>query len=107
MFGRIAIMVLAMLLTSCDKPQETHEEDRLTYSFRDESPELTQHIATIVEDAKALKYKTALNKLALLSATRTLTKEQKYAVDTLARQLRYDMEEKIFTEREGLELKDE
>jgi hypothetical protein len=107
MFGKIAIMALVLVLTSCEKPQETHDEDRLTYSFRDESPEITQHVATIVEDARALKYKMALNKLALLSATRKLTKEQKYAVDTLARQLRYDMEEKIFTERQSRELRDE
>lgn len=84
---------------SCGKSDETYDEDRLTYSFRNESPELRQHVALIAEEAKALKYQAAMNKLALLSATKSLTDEQKNAVDILVKQLRYDMEEEIFIEQ--------
>ena len=111
MFNKITRLVLSLLiisaLSSCGKPEKTQEQDRLTYSFRNESPELQQHVAVIVEEAKALKYQDAMNKLALLSATRNLTSKQKYAVETLSRQLRYDLEEKIFTEQGSTGVTDE
>lgn len=103
MTGKIVRLLLSLLLfitvTSCGKPDDTHDEDRLTYSFRNESPELQQHVATIISEVKARKYQDAMNKLALLSATRTLTDKQRHAVDILVRQLRYDMEEDIFSQQ--------
>lgn len=111
MLGKIAGLVLGLMLiitvASCEKPVAELDEDRLTHSFRNESPEIQQHVAMIAEEARQLKYKEALNKLALLSATRKLTREQKYAVDTLVRHLRYDMEEKIFSEQETIGVTDE
>lgn len=111
MFKKITRLVIGLLImitvSSCGNPQETQEQDRLKYSFRGESPELQQHIVVIVEEAKALKYQDAMNKLAILSATRTLTSKQKYAVDLLVKQLRYDLEEKIFLEQRKTGVADE
>ncbi len=103
MFGKIAILALGLLVfivvSSCGETEKTHDQDRLTYSFRNESPEMQQHVATILAEAKEQKYQTAMNKLALLSATRTLTHEQNNAVEILVKQLRYDMEEEIFQQQ--------
>ncbi len=111
MYKKIAKWSLSIILiatvTACGNSQETKEQDRLTYSFRNETIALKKHVAEIVEEAKALKYQDAMNKLALLSATRNLNSEQKYAVESLTRQLRYDLEEKIFTEQGSTGEKDE
>jgi len=80
--------------------EKTAEENNLIKSFRAENPALQQHIAEIIADSKALRYQEAMNKLAMLSATTILTKEQKHAVDLLDKKLRYDMEEKIFSARD-------
>lgn len=97
------VLMMGGLLASCglwDDPQEkTPEEARLMQSFSDESPDLQQHIGEIVAAAKASNYREAMNNLALLSATRHLTKEQKFAVDFMTRQLRYDMEEEMFSDQ--------
>lgn len=101
MFGKIIRLVVSLLLivvvASCGKPDETHEVDRLSYSFRNAKPELRQYVEGIVKEAEQLEYQNALNKLALMSATRKLTAQQKNAVDLLVKRLRYDMEEEIFS----------
>ena len=111
MFGKVTGLLISVMLmmtvASCGKSNETDDQDRLTQSFRDESPDLQQHIAEIVKEAGQSDYKAALNKLALLSATRKLTSKQKYAVDVLVRQLRYDMEEEIFSAQEPKGVMDE
>lgn len=97
--GLIAVMVVSSCGTSDETRDSTLEEDRLIQSFSDESPEMQHHIAEIVENAKARQFKGAMNKLALLSATKQLSKKQKYAVDVMVRQYRYDMEEEIFNKQ--------
>lgn len=93
-------VVLIIAVSSCGSSDgmrdSTAEEDRLIQSFSDESSELQQHVAEIVRNAKAGQYQDAMNKLALLSATRLLSNKQKFAVDTMVRQYRYDMEEEIY-----------
>jgi hypothetical protein len=96
-----------LLVMSCEKPGEGRAEDRLLYSFRNESAEIQQHVTDIIAAAKALEYQAAMNDLALLSATRNLTDKQRNAVDTLVRQLRYDMEEEIFSAQEPKGVTDE
>ncbi len=110
MYGKIArlffYLMLAATIVSCGNQGDAKNdtvEDRLIRSFNNENTELRKHIAVIIEDAKAEKYQDALNKLALLSATRRLSNEQKIAVELIVRQLRYDMEEKIFSERDQQE----
>ena len=110
MYRKIAKLFFCLMLVatviSCDNQGDTKNdtvEDRLIRSFSNENMELRQHVSVIVEDAKAEKYQDALNKLALLSATRRLSNEQKIAVELIVRQLRYDMEEEIFSERDQQE----
>ncbi len=107
MVGKFTKLVLGMVMmvtvVSCEKRDESHKgtiEDQLIYSFRDADPELQQHVSKIVTKAKALKYQDALNKLALLAATNRLNKDQKHAINIMVKQLRYDMEEEIFSERD-------
>ncbi|PCJ36099.1 MAG: hypothetical protein COA93_02035 [Alphaproteobacteria bacterium] len=90
--------MLAALLSCGDQGEARKEtiEDRLINSFRNESPQLQEHVTKIVQEARMQQYQQAMNKLALLSATRRLTKDQKTAVELLSKQLRYDMEEEIF-----------
>ncbi len=93
---------IMMGISACNKLDETHKdtiEYRLIKSFEGEKPELRQQITEVVNEAKADHYKSALNKLALISASHTLTREQEKTVDIIVRQLRYDMEEKIFTKQ--------
>ncbi len=99
-------LMLVVSVVSCDNQNDTRNdsvEDRLIRSFSNEKTELRQHVEVIVEDSKAEKYQDALNKLALLSATRRLSSEQKIAVELIVRQLRYDMEEEIFSGRDQQE----
>ena len=100
----VLVVVLATAIVSCGKPAKSQNdtiEDQLIKSFKDENPNLKQHIAEIVKEAKDGNYQKSLNKLALLSTTRLLTKKQKQAVDTLIRQLLYDLEEKILSEKKS------
>lgn len=93
-------------LSACEKLDESHKEsieDSLIRSFKAEDPALKKHVSDIVRQAEEDQYQEALNKLALLSATHTLNKEQKKAIDALVRQLRYDMEEEIFADKERKE----
>lgn len=93
------MVVMVAALSSCGDQGEARKEtmeDRLINSFRRESPQLQEHITQIVQEARMHQYQQAMNKLALLSATRRLTKDQKIAVELLSKQLRYDMEEEIF-----------
>lgn len=102
----ISAVILLFMVSSCDKLDEQHKdtiEDRLIYSFRHEAPELQNTVEEIVRRAKEKNYQDALNKLALLSATHKLNKNQKHAVDTIMKQLRYDMEEEIFSEKKAQE----
>ncbi|PCI34528.1 MAG: hypothetical protein COB54_01750 [Alphaproteobacteria bacterium] len=106
MYKTIASLGLVLMMVgmeaSCglsdDTQEKTPEQARLVQSFSAERSELQQHIAEIVTAAKARNYQEAMNKLALLSATTRLTQEQKIAVDFMTRQLRYDMEEEIFSD---------
>ena len=101
----LAVMTI-FFMSSCDKLDEQHKdtiENRLVQSFRDESPEVRERVSEIVREAEEQDYQGALNKLALLSATTKLGKKQKYAVDAVMKQLRYDMEEKIFSEQKSQE----
>ena len=85
MFEKIArlalCLILVIMVASCEKPADTSGEDRLSNSFRNEGPELQQHIAVIVTEIRAHEYQDAMNKLALLAATRSLTNKQKQAVE--------------------------
>lgn len=110
MYGKCVKLILAIVMaaavTACEDRKETHKdtvEDRLLYSFRAESPALQAHVAEIVQEARALRYPSAMNKLALLSATQPLTEKQKVAVDLMIRQLRFDMEEEIFSKQDKQE----
>jgi len=99
-------MVMAGIISSCSDQNEVRKEtteDRLINSFRGERPELQEHVEQIVKEARALQYQLVMNKLALLSATRRLSKEQQIAVDLLSKQLRFDMEEELFRKRERQE----
>lgn len=92
--------LMTFVIAACEKPEESRKitiEDRLIQSFRKESPEVQQQIAAIIRDAQALDYQNAMNKLAVLSATRILTKDEKFAVNSIMRKLRFDMEEEIFS----------
>lgn len=100
-------LVLVITISSCGKSNESHEQNLLAKSFSNESPELQQHVAGIIEDARVQKYREVMNKLALLAATRNLTTEQKHAVGRLTRQLRYDMEEEIFSRQKSIGVTDE
>ena len=107
MLRKIAILFWGLIIilsaASCEKRDEQHKDSievRLLSSFKRESPALQKRVAEIITNAKADDYQAALNELALLSATHNLTKEQKLAVDTLVRQLRYDMEEEIFSKQD-------
>ncbi|VAX07598.1 hypothetical protein MNBD_ALPHA03-220 [hydrothermal vent metagenome] len=96
---RVLFVVMLAALSSCGDQGEAQKEtieDRLINSFRNESPQLQEHVTQIVQEARMHQYQQAMNKLALLSATRRLTKDQKIAVELLSKQLRYDMEEEIF-----------
>ena len=99
------VLIMAASVASCGLSDDTQdrstEEARLVQSFSAESSELQQHIKQIVTMVQVRNYREAMNKLALLSATRRLTHEQKIAVDFMVRQLRYDMEEEIFSDQES------
>jgi len=110
MFRKIVKATIAGIalcfMSSCDKLDEQHKdtiENRLVQSFREERPEVRERVSEIVRAAEEQDYQGALNKLALLSATTKLDRKQKYAVDAVMKQLRYDMEEKIFSEQKSQE----
>lgn len=114
MFGKKARLVLSVItvlaLTACEKPDDSRKitmEEHLVQSFSAESPETRQQVADIISAARMRNYQKALNKLALLSATRILTKNEKFAVESIVRKLRFDMEEEIFSKQNKLKKPEE
>lgn len=107
MIGKYTKLILSIgmmiMVLSCEKQDEIHKitiEDKLIHSFQDSNPELKKIVAEIIVEAKALNYRDSLNALALLAATNRLNESQKLAINNIVKQLRYDMEEEIFSERE-------
>jgi len=106
MFGKktrlVSAVIVALAVTACEKPDDSRKitiEERLVQSFSEEPPETRQQIAEIIRAAQGQDYQTALNRLALLSASRILTKNEKFAVESIVRKLRFDMEEEIFSKQ--------
>jgi len=91
-----------ILLGACERIDTKHKktiEENLVETFQNTDENLQAQIDRIVKASKEKDFQFALNNLALISAHNQLTKDQKKAIESLMRQLRYDMEEVEFGEQ--------
>lgn len=102
----LTVFVVSLVLIACDSNQEKHQktlEEKLVDSFEQADAPVRDQVSIIVAASNQKSYAYAMNELAILSATRLNSREQKFAIKQLMDQLRFNMEEVEFARaKDGL-----